>query len=291
MKNSRTNPGSYAELRMWAEALADAMDARIAFENKDRSGTVEMDAFGPVVDMYQAAEDQCRKEMIACYRVTVPEGVRKWQEQTAGIGESTVARLLGMTGDPRMAYPRHWEGAGSDRHLVDDPAHERGVGALWQYCGVGAPKNREVKGDAAALMANGRPDAKKMVYLLSTAQVKSNAKGGAAYRGIYDAAKDKYREKVHSVPCAGGFSGPLYVKCKTHVPDGAERTEGTEPGKQKLGYAQAGDPFQPSHVHAIGLRHTGKEILRDLWLTAGGQDPVYGTVRVGEENRGRHRNR
>jgi hypothetical protein len=330
MKNSRTNPGSYAELRMWAEALADAMDARIAFENKDRSGTVEMDAFGPVVDMYQAAEDQCRKEMIACYRVTVPEGVRKWQEQTAGIGESTVARLLGMTGDPRMAYPRHWEGAGSDRHLVDDPAHERGVGALWQYCGVGAPKNREVKGDAAALMANGRPDAKKMVYLLSTAQVKSNAKGGAAYRGIYDAAKDKYREKVHSVPCAGGFSGPLYVKCKTHVPVdwellperddlpgahpmdlfasdmlGAEFGRPAEQDKRageldakseqkrkaKLGYAQAGDPFQPSHVHAIALRHTGKEILRDLWLTAGGQDPVYGTVRVGEENRGRHRNR
>jgi hypothetical protein len=318
----RTNPGSYTELRMWSEALADAMGARIAFENKERSGTVAVEAFGPVVELYREAEERLRKEMVACYRVTVPEGVRKWQEETAGVGESTLARLLGITGDPRMAYPKHWEGTGSDRHLVEDEPRERGVGALWQYCGHGAPKNRDVKGDAAALMANGSPDAKKLVYLLASAQVKSNAKNGTAYRGIYDAAKAKYRERVHSVPCTGGFSGALYVKCKTHLPgDGtlvtlddvagalpvdvndeeslalyagtltgaAQEADFKQAKKPKLGYALAGDPFQPSHVHAIALRLTGKEVLRDLWLTAGGQDPVYGTVRTGEENRGRHR--
>jgi hypothetical protein len=308
----RTNPGSYAELRMWAEAFADAQAARIAFENKERSGTIATEALGPVVDLYEDAEKRLEKELLACYRVTVPESVQHWARETAGIGEHTLARLLGITGDPRMAYPRHWEGTGSDRHLVDDEPHPRMLSQLWQYTGRGAPKNRDVKGDAAALMRNGRPDAKKLAYLMAAAQVKSNAKGGTGYRHVYDRVKAKYLLKVHSVKCEGGFSGALYVKCKTHPvdPDSVavpallgKRAAGTDPvtvtaartGAEKkllrLGYAEEGDPYQPSHVHAIALRHTAKEILRDLWLTAGGQEPVYGANRAGEEGRrrGRHR--
>jgi hypothetical protein len=290
-KVKRTNPGSYQELRMWAEAFADAQQARIAFENKDRSGTVEMDAFGEIVEAFQAIEERCRKEMVSCYQVTVPQSLRDWQARTAGIGESTLARLLGITGDPRMAYPKHWEGTGSERHLVEDEPHERTIGQLWQYCGHGAPKNRHVAGDAAALMANGQPDAKKLVHLMAAAQVKTNAKGGSGYRWKYDAEKAKYAERVHSKDCEGGFSGALYVKCKTHpaqdgdadIPAGsAELFASDIPGAEfqhpdtvskrlgkKLGYALKGDPYQPSHVHAIALRHTGKEILRDLWLNAG----------------------
>jgi hypothetical protein len=323
-RRKRTNPGSYAELRMWAEAFADAQAARVAFEAKDRSGTVETEAFGPVVELFAEAEKRLENELAACYRMTVPDSVRRWQEESAGIGEHTLARLLGAVGDPRMAYPKHWEGTGSGRHLVEDEPHERLVSQLWQYCGHGAVKNRDVKGDAAALMKNGRPDAKKLVYLMAAAQVKSNAKGGTRYRPVYDAVKKKYDGKVHSKDCTGGYSGNLYVKCKTHVPDGglldtAQSTEEVaqwagrrqlaleeadlrnahpldlfrsdpvdEPAagrKPKLGYALAGDPYQPSHKNAIALRHTGKEILRDLWLVAGGQEPVYGMSRAGEENR------
>lgn len=251
----RANPGSYTELRMWAEAFADAQAVRIAFENKERSGTVEMSAFAATVALYRQAEESLRREMTACYRATVAPGIIEWQEGTPGIGESTLARLLGVIGDPVLARPRHWEGTGRERHLVDGEPFERTVGQLWQYCGHGAPKNRNVKGNAPALMANGSPDAKKLTHLLASAQVKSNAKNGTGYRDVYDAAKAKYAEKVHSKDCEGGFSGALYVKCKTG-PDGA--------------YAVKGDPYQPSHVHAIALRHTGKEILKDLWIVAGG---------------------
>jgi hypothetical protein len=266
----RTNPGSYLELRMWAEAFADAQFQRIAFENRQRSGTIATEALAPTVAAYKGEEERLRKEMVACYRATVPAGVLEWQESSAGIGESTLARLLGITGDPKTAYPRHWEGSGpGERHLVDGEPFERAIGQLWQYCGHGAPKNRKVKGDAAALMANGSPDAKKLVHLLATAQVKSNAKGGAAYRHVYDENKAKYQGKVHSRDCEGGFSGALYVKCKTHQPDDRDgvHVELAE-GSKKLGYALAGDPYQPSHIHAIALRHTGKEILRDLWLAS-----------------------
>lgn len=300
----RANAGSYRELRMWAELFDDAQRARISFENIERSGTVELEAFGPVLALYRDAEKRLGRELAACYQATVPEAVRKWQEETAGIGEHTLARLLGITGDPRMAFPKHWEGTGSDRHLVVDEPHERLVSQLWQYTGHGAPKRRDVKGDAAALMSNGQPDAKKLVWMLASAQVKSNAKGGTGYRHVYDAVKAKYALKVHSADCAGGYSGALYVKCKTHAPDDADRllltqdTQGTEfeaaakLAKRKPGYALAGDPYQPSHVHAIALRHTGKEILRDLWLAAGEQAPVFGASRAGEEGRrkGRVRN-
>ncbi|HEY1705529.1 MAG TPA: hypothetical protein VGG75_38070 [Trebonia sp.] len=290
----RTNPGSYTELRMWAEEFADAQAARIAFENTKRSGTVTLDALGPVLELYKEAEKRLEAELTACYRMTVPESVQRWQQESAGIGEHTLARLLGITGDPRTASPRHWEGEGPGRHLIDDEEHPRGVGELWQYCSVGAPKNRNVKGDADALMANGRPDAKKLVYLMSVAQVKSTAKAGTGYRKVYDDVKAAYSGRVHTRDCVGGYSGKLYVKCKTHVPDDTDplaTPDDAAGGKVKLGYALAGDPYQKSHVHAIGLRHTGKEILRDLWLTAAGDAPVYGTVRVGEENRGRHRGR
>lgn len=270
MKNSRrTTPGSYAELRMWAEAFADAQQFRIVFENKDRSGQVPTDALAGTIDIYREAEERLRKEMTACYRATVPARLLQWQEESAGIGEATLARLLGITGDPRRGLPQHWAGEGRNRVLVPGEPFDRTVGQLWQYCGVGARKNREVKGDAAALMANGSPDAKKLVYLLAQSQVKSNAKGGAAYRHVYDQVKAKYAEKVHAYECPGGYFNALYVKCKT--------------GKDKA-YAQAGDPYQPSHVNAIALRIVGKEILRDIWRTAGGDEPVHG-VWLGSDHR------
>jgi hypothetical protein len=292
----RTNPGSYPELRMWAEMFADAQADRVKFENRDRSGTIAAEALGPVLELYTQAEKRLEKELLACYRMTVPERTQRWAQETAGVGEHTLARLLGAVGDPRMAYPRHWEGTGPGRHLVDDEPHPRALGQLWQYTGRGEPKNRDVKGDAAALMRNGRPDAKKLGYLMAQSMVKSNAKDGTAYRHVFDENKEKYSLKVHSVDCAGGFSGALYVKCKTHPLDmtlesGQPLEEALPSRAARLGYALAGDPFQPSHVQAIALRHVAKEILRDLWLTAGGQEPVFGTSRAGEEDRrrGRHR--
>jgi hypothetical protein len=288
-KRRRTRPGDYRELRLWASTFADAQAARVAFEAKDRSSTVDMEAssFDEVIELYKEAEARLDRELVACYKATVPAPVQRWQEEAAGIGDHTLALLLGITGDPRTALPRHWEGEGTGRHLVDDPARDRTVDQLWQYCGHGAPKNREVKGNAAALLANGSPGAKRLVHLMAQAQVKTNAKGGARYRPVYDREKAKYAGKTHSVPCTGGYSGTLYVKCKTHVPnDTTLVTDDEVPANilsPKLGYAQAGDPYQPSHLHAIALRHTGKEILRDLWLTAGGDAPVYGARRAGEE--------
>lgn len=294
----RTAPGSYTELRMWSEAFAKAQDDRKALENlfgisvkgvprKNLNTAVPQEAFGPVLDMYAMAEARTEKELLACYRVTVPESVQEWQRRSAGIGEHTLARLLGQTGDPRMAYPSHWEGEGTERVLVQDTPHDRSIGELWSYCGHGAQKNKAVKGDASALLANGRPSAKMLVHLLAEAQVKSNAKDGTAYRHVYDQTKAHYAERFHTSECQGGFFNGLFVKCKTHVEalpaqaSPASRVAGTDPAEAaagrarqegkaaRPGYAQAGDPFQKSHIAVMALRKVGKEILKDLWLACG----------------------
>lgn len=271
-RGRRTNPGSWTELRQLAEMFNDAQEVRVAFENrigmsadgKERKNIATVDAyvFEPLLQRYKEAETLLAREMTECYRVTVPDQVRKWQESTAGIGDHTLARLLGITGDPRMAHPKHWEvtlnpaEGEPKRILVEGAPHARSIGQLWQYCGHGAPKRKPVKDSPeaqAVLMSNGSPDAKKLVYLMAAAQVKTNAKNGSGYRDVYDAVKDKYLDRTHTSDCAGGFFNNMYVKCKTG-PDKA--------------YAVAGDPFQKSHVHAIALRITGKEILRDLWLAA-----------------------
>jgi hypothetical protein len=272
-RNTRTNPGSYEELKMWAEMLADAIDVRVAFQNREKSASVNSEAFAATVEMYKAAEENIRRELEACYKVTVPASLRRWQEETPSVGAPTLARLLGITGDPRLAKPMHWEGTGDSRVLVADEPHFRTVSQLWRYCGHGPVKNRNVKGDAAALAANGSPDAKKLVHLMAEAQVK----GRGAYRDLYDTVKEKYAGQVHAADCEGGFYGNLYVKCKVQGEDG-----------KFLRYAQAGDPFQKSHVSAIALRRVGKEILKDLWLAAG--PPVPGWVwrgRTGKRDHGR----
>lgn len=280
----RVNAGSWEELRMWAEAFDSAQRQRMAFKNKERAGTVDMEPFGPVTDLYVEAENRLGRELLGCYRVTVPDGIKAWQQATPGIGEHTLARLLGITGDPLMAYPSHWDGTGPGRILVADPPHARMISELWQYCGVGAQRNRKVKGDAAALMANGSPDAKKLLWLMAVSQVKTTAKAGSAYRGLYDETKQRYALKTHSGPCPGGWSGTQFVKCKVTLdgqPVKRERVAGADSDAapvrvtagQNIRYADMGDPFQKSHLHAIALRHVAKRIVRDLWLAAGGPHP------------------
>lgn len=269
-KNERSNPGSYAELKMWAETLNDAIDTRVRFQNRERSATVPAEAFAATVKAYQASEESIRRELERCYRATVPARVLAWQEESKGVGGPTLARILGVTGDPRLAHPMHWEGTGESRVLVAGEPHLRTVSQLWRYCGVGPVKNRQVKGDAAALMANGSPQAKKLVYLLAESQVK----GRGRYRPLYDETKERYAGRVHTADCEGGWSGSLYVKCKVKEADGTTR------------YAKAGDPFQKSHVNAIAYRRIGKEILRDLWVAAGPPVPYW--VRMGRPGKSYH---
>lgn len=236
----------YRELRVFAELFADVQQTRIACENRAKRGGLDPIILGHHFKGLEQSEHQLKLAMIRCYRRVVDPSIREWQEATTGIGDHTLARLLGAIGHPRHATPHHWEGEGDDRVLIADPPFERNLAKLWAYCGHGDPARRRRKGmtaeDGAAL---GNPRAKMLVHLLAEAAMKCVGSAAAAaanseglspstrarspYRDVYDQARATY----------------------------ADRTDGD------------GKEWTPARQHAAALRLVGKEILRDLWLAAG----------------------
>lgn len=245
----------YRELRRRVAMFTDAQHHRIATFNRlhlkaDGSPQAEGLNFLPVdpnvyaefVAALMVTERTAADLLLSQYRQIVPAGVQEWQKETRGIGEHLLAMLLGYVGHPRVAFPQHWEGTGSERHLVDDEPFIRTIGQLWQYCGSGKPGRRERGMTAEEAMWLGNPAAKKTAYLLAAACLKSKGHGGSRYSNMYDLVKARDAEKVHTEDC---------VRCG---PSGRP--------------ALTGSPWSKAHLHNHALRLVRKEILRDLWLVA-----------------------
>lgn len=174
-----------------------------------------------------------------------------WLKQARGVGEKQLARLLGEIGDP------YW----NSRIDLNRP---RTVSELWAYCGLHtipappiegqtplavdsvtaevriAPKRRK------GVQSNWSEAARKRAWLIATSCVK--APPDTKYRMIYDDARVKYEEAVHSYPCA---------QCGTK-----------EVGAKKATPAAVGSPLRLGHQHARGLRAIAKAVLQDLWIEA-----------------------
>lgn len=181
------------------------------------------------------AETFAGKALDSQMRAIVGPFVGTWLE-TPGIGDRTVARLLGEIGHPVVAFPSHWEEGeeGEDKRiLVSDDPFVRRVSDLWAYTGHGDARRKRVPGmpveDALAL---GNPRAKSLVYLMAENCKRLN--GGTTptgkprkfspYRNIYDIKQEHYK---------------------------VARPEWT-----------------PGHRQQSCLRIVGKEILRDLYNAA-----------------------
>lgn len=196
-------------------ALLDDLElTRIA--NGNRMAAVERE-FGsslPALEVTQASlralEHRAQLDLIRAWR---RHPLAAWAKAQRGVGEKSVARLIAIIGDP------------ADRA---NPAK------LWAYCGVGNPDRKRAKGmTQAELFKLGNPRAKKQVWLIATAFVKS----GGPYRDLYDQARERYANRVHIRVCP---------QC----------------------HAQAGDPWKPGHQHAAALRFIGKAFLKALWVEA-----------------------
>jgi hypothetical protein len=292
---------AFDTLRVFAECLADAMDHRIAMDNRLRSGTVPADIVAEIKADLTHTEKQLRRGMVAAFRRAAPD-VADWTRDTVGLGEETMARLIGAIGHPVIARPHHWEGEGTKRQLVADEPFLRSVSQLWSYCGHGDPTRRKRKGMSADdAMALGSPHAKKLVYLLSVACMK--CVGSSEERpptttcstepmvesSLVDPLDPTGQTRRDTHPCPAGGS-PL-------DPTGHPRhdTHGTHAGGSPLENADANgnatprpsarrrspyrdtydlrrahtaerDDWTDGHKHADALRITGKHILRDLWI-------------------------
>jgi hypothetical protein len=233
---AETNPGTYAQLRLYGEMFWGIQELRKAQRNRERAGEVINGL--PIEEALQHIEDAesiLSKAMVAEYRATAPEAILRWREESPGVGEHLLARLLGVIGEPYIANPCHWEGEGKGkRHLVGDPPYIRTVGQLWAYCGVGDPARRRRKGmskeDAAAA---GTWRAKTILWIIAVACTKQP---GSRYEIVYRKARIEYEDRVHDKDCP---------QCK--------------------GSSKPGQPWKAGHQHAAALRKVSKEILRDLW--------------------------
>lgn len=260
------DPG-FSALRQAAEMFKDHQAGRIAQAGRIRSLTINVtDGYAEYAASMESMEAYLSKRLVAIYREVVPLGVQDWAKQTTGIGKTSphmLARLMGHLGHPRLAIPKYWvsqgeNGAGPRRELMVGDAYLRSVGQLWQFCGHGSPKRLRKDMPQEEILAMGSPVLKSVVHLLAENVVKAQVRKGEAIGelgAVYLATKERYRSRGHNGPCPGGHSmvagKVVRVRCKV---DGR--------------YADEGDPFQDSHLHAIALRKLGKEILRDLWVAA-----------------------
>ena len=289
---------AYLVLRVMADSLADAMDHRIALTNRLRSGQTDPGITADIVANLDNTERLLRKSMVKAFRRASPE-LSQWARDTVGIGEETVARLLGRIGHPVIAQPYHWEGEGDSRTLVADPPFERTVSQLWSYCGHGDPARRRRKGmTAEEAFGLGSPDAKKLVYLLSVATMKcagstttppttTPSPEPTIAPSLVDpldpsgqAATDTQKD------CAGGSTSPQPIAASQ--PTAVAAGDGTVDaiaGPQPIGTTRRRSPYRDvydqrrahtaerddwtdGHKNADALRIVGKHILRDMWIVA-----------------------
>lgn len=227
----------WTELRIRAENFHDAQEARITVNNRADRGGVDKAEYLPQIEATRSAEEAWKKFLLQQYRRTVPEHIRAWQAETPGVGEHTLARLLGHIGHPVFTTPHRWEGSGKDRMLLELEPMERRVSDLWSYCGHGDPTRKRRKGMTSEDAAKtGNPKAKVALRLLAYQAVRQI--GGMNKAGV-TMPRSPYRD--------------VYEKRKAIT---AERAswEGT----------------RDAHRHEDALRIVGKEILRDLWKVARG---------------------
>lgn len=139
-----------------------------------------------------------------------------WVAGQHGLGLKTVARFLGAVGDP------------ADRETVSQ---------LWAYCGyhvIDGAAPRRAKGQRA----NWSTVAKTRAYVMAECCIKQ---AKSPYRAVYNTAKAKHLEAVHTAPCVicGGAGKPS---------------------------AAIGSPLRDGHKHARAMRETAKAIIRDIWI-------------------------
>lgn len=184
--NERTaEEDPYFELRFFTEQFVEAQKFRMAQANRIRPGVGVVDPvhFEPALHFYEEAEKVLQKEMKRAFRAVVPEPIQEWVKNTPGLGEPSIARLLGIIGDP-----------GSREH----------VRQLYAYCGVGEPSRKRRRGmSRKELAAAGNPDAKSALWNISDVIKRSRGKVKefGPYQKLYEERRAQTEERVHNAPC------------------------------------------------------------------------------------------
>lgn len=170
----------WARLTIAADQVDDAERLRITTQNRLRSldqvkGLADSPEAQSLAAQLEALEQVERISILELKRSMRAHPLGDWCKAQVGVGEKTLARLLGVIGDP--AYRTDPE---------TGEVHERTLSQLRSYCGYGdAALQRRRKGHKA----NWNAEARKRLYVISECCMKQTR---SPYRAVYDAARAKY---------------------------------------------------------------------------------------------------
>ena len=223
------------QLTILADTLDDLEEARKALDNRIRSakelkgGALVAGLEGLAVELH-ASEHAV---VLNLQRTLRKHPLYDWVKRNKGLGEKTVARFLGLLGNP-LQY-----------ETKDGEVIARTVGSLWHYCGYAPGHDKRVKGGGKITY---NPAARTRMFLIAEACMKNKT---SPFRVHYDEARAATADKVHDKPCQ---------ICAGKTPKGVKPADHAA--------AVIGKPWKDGHKHMHAIRMVAKHILRDLWIEA-----------------------
>jgi len=268
----RTAARNYYDSYRLATRISNRL-AALARDGESYTPTAEPLLYEQLVAVKQM-KDASGKLLVKLYKQSAPPLVVKFQQQTLGLGEVWVARLVGEVGDFKTyteawwSTPEELEEAGIRSqdtragHADDDEDDElspsgnlvipkrvlaigevrtTGVRELWAYCGHGDPELRRRRGQTQdEALASGNPTAKMIVHQMTEFALRLNGN------------PDKNGKPRGQTPYY-----PAYLAARQHA-------------------EQLHPDWKKGHVYNYAVRKVGKGILKDLWRVQHGFEPVYG---------------
>lgn len=184
---------AWARLTIAADQVDDIERLRIASENRLRALTeaVEIPSAGITIDKAgkgtpEATALEAQVEALRGAEMVAVREIRRamrahplgdWCREVHGVGEKSLARLLGVIGDPANRFdPETGE------------VVPRTVSQLRSYCGYGdAAKQKRKRG----VQSNWNSEARKRLYVIAECLMKQRQ---SPYRKVYDENREKYAD-------------------------------------------------------------------------------------------------
>lgn len=237
--------------------------------------------------MLEIAETAAEKTLIAAYKECAPERLQTWANNEIGVGDKTLARVLGEIGNPRLYQPMEWVG-NPDYNPEKVASHEnpkrslvpsgeaivRTLGMLRQYSRLGDwqshPRHWDrlgIEPTQAALFKAGREPARKRLYVVAETVVRQSFRYrddprlDSAIQAALNAPKTKPGDSVPPV----WADLPLAMVYLIRKATTEGRTHQAACSQCKAGH---NDPWRPAHRDQDARRIVAKDLLRRIWENA-----------------------
>lgn len=233
----RTAARNYQDSHHHCTRLSNRLEALKRQGLKDPALQVQL-------DVAKAGREESAKVLAGLYEDTAPPALIKYQKETAGIGVTLMAQLIGEVGDFKTYTEAWWDEdpkGEEKRVLMTGEEKSVGVREIWAFCGHGDATRKRVKGGTQEeMLAAGSPAAKTIAHMMADFAVRLN---GVPDKNGRARAKTPYYD--------------LYITSKAHA-------------------LEAHPDWTPLHRDNHAKRKVAKAMLKDMWRVQHHQEAAYG---------------